>query len=106
MLEKRTIHLADIREHLDELPTLQGLVERGRRTALTVPLLHEGRAIGALVTNRQEMRPFTADQIASHAVAQKAIDTILEEAWRKMARTLRPATGKPGDEPALAPLTR
>jgi Xaa-Pro dipeptidase len=39
----------------------------------------------------------TADQIASHAVAQKAIDTILEEAWRKMARTLRPATGKPGE---------
>ncbi len=37
-----------------------------------------------------------ADQIASHAVAQKAIDTILEEAWRKMARTLRPSSGGPG----------
>jgi len=35
----------------------------------------------------------TADQMASHAEAQKAIDAILEEAWRKMGRTLRPADG-------------
>jgi Xaa-Pro dipeptidase len=33
----------------------------------------------------------SADQVASHTVAQEAIDTILEEAWRKMGRTLRPA---------------
>jgi Xaa-Pro dipeptidase len=39
----------------------------------------------------------SADQIASHGVAQKAIDAILEEAWRKMGRALRPATGEPGD---------
>ncbi len=41
----------------------------------------------------------TADQIATHAVAQKAIDTILEEAWRKIGRTLRPAKG--GDPQTL-----
>jgi Xaa-Pro aminopeptidase len=35
----------------------------------------------------------TADQIASHAAAQKAIDAILAEAWRKIGRALRPATG-------------
>ena len=39
----------------------------------------------------------SAEQIASHAVAQKAIDTILEEAWRKIGRTLRPASGKPAE---------
>jgi Xaa-Pro dipeptidase len=33
------------------------------------------------------------EQIASHKVAQSAIDVILEEAWRKIARTLRPASG-------------
>jgi len=38
----------------------------------------------------------TADQVASHGVAQNAIDTILEEAWRKMGSALRPANGKPG----------
>ena len=35
----------------------------------------------------------TEEQIASHTVAQKAIDTILEEGWKKMARSLRPASG-------------
>ncbi len=37
------------------------------------------------------------EQIASHKVAQSAIDVILEEAWRKIARTLRPASGAPGE---------
>ncbi len=35
----------------------------------------------------------TADQIASHAIAQKAVDIILEEAWRAMGSALRPANG-------------
>ena len=34
-----------------------------------------------------------ADQIASHAIAQKAIDIILDEAWRAMGSALRPANG-------------
>jgi Xaa-Pro aminopeptidase len=38
----------------------------------------------------------SAEQIASHTVAQKAIDSILEEAWRKIGDTLRPASGSPG----------
>jgi Xaa-Pro dipeptidase len=33
------------------------------------------------------------EQIASHTVAQKAIDAILEEAWKKMARAVRMPTG-------------
>ena len=36
------------------------------------------------------------EQMASHGAAQKAIDIILEEAWRKIGRTLRPAAGSPG----------
>ena len=35
----------------------------------------------------------TEAQIASHAVAQKAIDAILEEAWKKIGRALRPSGG-------------
>jgi Xaa-Pro dipeptidase len=35
----------------------------------------------------------TEEQIATHTVAQKAIDTILEQGWKKMARALRPADG-------------
>ena len=37
------------------------------------------------------------EQIGSHAAAQKAIDVILEEAWRKIGRTLRPTSGPPVD---------
>ena len=39
----------------------------------------------------------TREQIASHTVAQKAIDVILEEAWKKIGRTLRPANGPAGE---------
>jgi Xaa-Pro aminopeptidase len=35
-------------------------------------------------------------QIVSHSVAQMAIDNLLEEAWKEIARRLRPAQGKPG----------
>jgi Xaa-Pro aminopeptidase len=38
----------------------------------------------------------SADQIASHGVAQKAIDTILAEAWQKIGRTLRPGKNRKG----------
>lgn len=37
----------------------------------------------------------TAEQVASHTVAQKAIDTILEEAWKKIGRAVRPTGGEP-----------
>ena len=36
------------------------------------------------------------EQIASHGVAQKAIDTILAEGWKKIGRALRPSDGSPG----------
>ncbi len=38
----------------------------------------------------------TAEQVASHGVAQLAIDTILAEGWRQIGRRLRPALGTPG----------
>src|SRR5215472_17151655 len=37
------------------------------------------------------------DQIASHQVAQKAIDIILDEAWKKIGRAIRPASGPAGE---------
>ncbi|MHB8575673.1 MAG: GAF domain-containing sensor histidine kinase [Dehalococcoidia bacterium] len=63
VLDQRTIHLPDLQEHLDEFPESRGLVERGMRTVLAVPLLHEGLAIGLLSTVRPEVRPFTPDEI-------------------------------------------
>ena len=37
------------------------------------------------------------DQRASHAEAQRAIDLILAEGWREMARRLRPSAGRTGE---------
>ena len=34
----------------------------------------------------------TAEQVSSHAVAQRAIDAIVADAWREIARRLRPAS--------------
>jgi Xaa-Pro dipeptidase len=40
------------------------------------------------------------EQIASHKVAQSAIDVILEEAWHKIGRTLHTSSGHPTGGPA------
>jgi len=37
----------------------------------------------------------SGDQIATHAVAQRAIDAIVTEGWKAIARRLRPASGSP-----------
>jgi Xaa-Pro aminopeptidase len=37
----------------------------------------------------------TAEQVASHFVAQRAIDDLLAEGWQQIARRLRPANGSP-----------
>jgi Xaa-Pro dipeptidase len=60
------------------------------------------RRIGKLIVSSADLvsqfeAVLSEEQIASHGVAQKAIDIILEEAWRKIGRTLRPATGSPGE---------
>jgi Xaa-Pro aminopeptidase len=38
----------------------------------------------------------SADQMASHTVAQEAIDRLLAEGWKEIGRRLRPAVGKAG----------
>lgn len=38
----------------------------------------------------------TAEQMASHTVAQRKIDAILAQAFREVGRVLRPANGRPG----------
>ncbi|HEY2996109.1 MAG TPA: GAF domain-containing protein [Methylomirabilota bacterium] len=67
MLEARTIHIADVLDpavavEYPENPTTAGNV--GWRTHLTVPLIREGVAIGAITIRRGEVRPFTDKQVA------------------------------------------
>ena len=64
---KEVIHIPDLRldqSYLDGSPRMVALVETaGARTHIVVPMLKEGELIGAIVTYREEVRPFTSKQI-------------------------------------------
>ena len=66
ILEARTIHLPDLLAEVEaEYPDIAAAIRReGTRTTLGVPLLHEGRPIGAITVYRTEVRPFGARQVA------------------------------------------
>jgi two-component system NtrC family sensor kinase len=64
VLERRTIHVADLQAEADEYPEGIDLARRlGFRTILAVPLISTGKAIGVIVIRRTEVRPFTDRQI-------------------------------------------
>ena len=66
VLEHRTIHIEDSQNlSEDEYPESVKLQKRlHHRTTIATPLLKEGRAIGAIVVRRNEVRPFTEKQIS------------------------------------------
>jgi signal transduction histidine kinase len=65
ILDRRTIHVADLQAETDEYP--EGS-DRARRndfhTILAVPLIQAGQAIGVIAVRRTEARPFSDNQIA------------------------------------------
>jgi GAF domain-containing protein/DNA-binding response OmpR family regulator len=64
ILDRRVLHVADALADT-EFPETQALARAvGMRTQLTVPLLREQEAIGAIVMRRHEVQPFTDRQIA------------------------------------------
>ncbi len=64
VLERRTIHVHDLRAVLAEYPEAARYgVPAGIRTMVAVPLIREVAAIGAIVVRRTAVRPFTARQI-------------------------------------------
>jgi signal transduction histidine kinase len=65
VLERRTVHVADIQAEAEEFPQSQKVAQRlGHRTVLNVPLIHEGVAIGVIGIRRTEAQLFTDRQIA------------------------------------------
>src|SRR4029450_6591973 len=66
MIDRQPIHIADLAEVSDpefrEALTYQKRF--GHRTILSMPLLREGIAIGAIMIRRLEVRPFTEKQVA------------------------------------------
>ena len=64
VLERRAIYAADLHAEADEFPEGSDIARRvGHRTALSVPLLANGTAIGAIMLRRAEVAPFTDKQI-------------------------------------------
>ncbi len=64
VLECRTVYVEDILASR-EFPRGRAIAKRsGFRTAVSVPLVKEGAAIGTLVVRRTEMQAFTTEQIA------------------------------------------
>src|SRR6516225_6905127 len=65
VLDKRTIHIADLQTQADEFPLGSKLAQSwGFRTVLSVPLMREGIAIGAIALRRKEVQVFTERQVA------------------------------------------
>jgi signal transduction histidine kinase len=62
--DRKPVHVHDLSRERDEFPEWHELVLRqGLRTVLSVPLLRENEAIGALSVRRAEVQPFTEKQI-------------------------------------------
>src|SRR5215475_15124278 len=62
--DRRTIQIADVLAEVDEYPGSRSrALQHGWRTALAVPLVHAGEAIGVIMIRRAEVRPFTERQI-------------------------------------------
>src|SRR5262245_7213828 len=74
LLEGRAVHIPDVKADA-EYTLLEGQRLGDYRTALAVPMLREGVAIGVLRLTRSEVRPFTEKQIelASTFADQAAI---------------------------------
>jgi GAF domain-containing protein len=64
VIERRTIHVADVQAEHDEYPEGSALGRLvGSRTTLSAPLLREGVPIGVIHLRRMEVRPFTDTQV-------------------------------------------
>jgi GAF domain-containing protein len=59
VLDRRTIHVADLQAEVDDYPEASAFARSlGYRTTLSVPLLRGTEAIGAIGIRRTEVRPF------------------------------------------------
>src|SRR6516165_8439401 len=63
--DMQTVHVADLQATGDEYPLGQPrALKYGHHTILGVPLIREGRALGAILVRRTEVRPFEDKHIA------------------------------------------
>jgi signal transduction histidine kinase len=66
LLERRVVHVADLRSEVEEFPEGSAFARQlGHRTTLSVPLMRESAAIGVIQLRRTEVNPFSEKQIAA-----------------------------------------
>ncbi|MGZ8263619.1 MAG: GAF domain-containing protein [Burkholderiales bacterium] len=61
--EQRALHIRDLVNNPQVRSPNPVLFDHGARTVLGVPMLKEGRVVGAIIIYRPEVRPFTQEQI-------------------------------------------
>lgn len=79
IVDRQTLHIHDLLAEIDtEYPDSRAIQEiTGTRTSLSTPLLREGISIGAIHVRRNEVRPFSENQIALlKAFADQAVIAI------------------------------
>ncbi|HTL76418.1 MAG TPA: GAF domain-containing protein [Casimicrobiaceae bacterium] len=65
VLERRTIHIADLLAEGTEYPLSREIAQgHGHRTVVVTPLLREGQPFGAILLRRNEVRAFSDREIA------------------------------------------
>ena len=93
-LTKQRVHVADLRQEASYkagFAPLVAFVDRGgARTLLIVPMLKEHTLVGAIALYRQEVRPFTAKQIA--LVENFAAQAVIAIENARLLRELREKT--------------
>jgi len=64
VIDRRTIHVADLQSEANEYAESRNrALQLGHRTALYVPLVYAGEAVGVILIRRTEVHPFTDRQI-------------------------------------------
>lgn len=63
--DRKSVHVSDVTIAADEFPTAAEMsVRDGGRTVLGIPLMREGKSIGAIVLRRTDVDPFNEKQIS------------------------------------------
>ena len=73
-LERRTIHVADLQAETEEFPEASANARRfGFRSALSVPLVRDGVAIGVIQLRRGAVSPFSDKQIGRASCRERVL---------------------------------
>jgi two-component system, NtrC family, sensor kinase len=73
VIDRRTLHIADVLAEAQYPESRSRALQQGWRTALGVPLVRAGEAIGVIFIRRTQVRPFTERQI-------ELVDTFADQA--------------------------